>query len=128
MSEVDLKEENEEGVEIDIESTETESNEPEQKTESTSEISVVEEKENDDELTDYSKNVQKRIKKLTEKYRQEERDKEEASRLAQTLREENENLRSQMQNSQQAHLTEYGSRIDNQLGLAKQAYKDAPRS
>lgn len=81
--------------------------------------------QSEDELDNYSKNVQKRIKKLTEKYRQEERDREEAVRLAQTLREENENLKSQMQNSQQAHLTEYGARLENQLDLYKKAYKDA---
>jgi hypothetical protein len=81
--------------------------------------------QSEDELDNYSKNVQKRIKKLTEKYRQEERDREEAVRLAQTLREENEKLKSQMQNSQQAHLTEYGARLENQLDLYKKAYKDA---
>ena len=79
----------------------------------------------DDEVKSYSEGVQKRIKKLTEKYRQEERDREEAVRLAQTLREENEKLKSQMQNSQQGYLTEYGARLENQLNLAKQAYKDA---
>lgn len=77
------------------------------------------------ELENYSKNVQKRIKKLTEKYRQEERDREEAVRLAQKLREENEQLKTQMQTSRQAHLTEYGARLENQLNIAKQAYRDA---
>jgi hypothetical protein len=81
--------------------------------------------ESENELDNYSKNVQKRIKKLTEKYRQEERDREEAVRLAQTLREENEKLKLQMTTSQQAHLTEYGARLENQLDLYKKAYKDA---
>ena len=81
--------------------------------------------QSEDELENYSKNVQKRIKKLTEKYRQEERDREEAVRLAQTLREENEKLKTQMQSSQQGYLNEYGSRLENQLNLAKQAYRDA---
>jgi len=81
--------------------------------------------QSEDELENYSKNVQKRIKKLTEKYRQEERDREEAVRLAQALRQENENLKNQMQSSQQGYLNEYGSRLENQLNLAKQAYRDA---
>ena len=81
--------------------------------------------QSEEELENYSKNVQKRIKKLTEKYRQEERDREEAVRLAQKLREENETLKTQMQTSQQAHLTEYGQRLENQQNLAKQAYRDA---
>ena len=37
----------------------------------------------DEELDSYSKGVQSRIKKLTEKYRQEERDKAEALRVSQ---------------------------------------------
>lgn len=39
----------------------------------------------EDELDSYSKGVQNRIKKLTEKYRQEERDKAEALRVSQEL-------------------------------------------
>lgn len=78
-----------------------------------------------DELESYSKNVQKRIKKLTEKYRQEERDREEAVRIAQQLHQENQQLKTQMQSSQQGYLNEYGSRLENQLNLAKQAYRDA---
>tara|TARA_R110000803_G_scaffold139521_1_gene206142 strand:- start:58 stop:954 length:897 start_codon:yes stop_codon:yes gene_type:complete len=121
MSEEDLKEDD--NVEVELaEETVEETVEFERTT--TSDKEPVEAK-GEGELEDYSKNVQKRIKKLTEKYRQEERDKEEASRLAQTLRDENVKLKSQMANSQQAHLSEYGSRIENQLGLAKQAYKDA---
>jgi hypothetical protein len=85
----------------------------------------AEPEQSEEELENYSKNVQKRIKKLTEKYRQEERDREEAVRLAQKLREENEKLKTQVQGSQQAHLTEYGARLDNQLNLARQAYRDA---
>ena len=37
----------------------------------------------EDELENYSKGVQKRIARLTEKYRKEERDRQEAVRLAQ---------------------------------------------
>ena len=78
-----------------------------------------------DELESYSKNVQKRIKKLTEKYRQEERDREEAVRLAQQLHQENQTLKTQMQSSQQGYLNEYGSRLENQSNVAKQAYREA---
>ena len=47
----------------------------------------------EDELENYSKNVQSRIKKLTEKYRKEERDREEAVRISQSLLEENKELK-----------------------------------
>ena len=38
--------------------------------------------EGDDELENYGEKVQKRIKKLTERYRNEQRDREEAVRMA----------------------------------------------
>jgi len=124
MSEEDLKQEvQDESVEVDL----GEAPETEETTEAVETEAPVEAKQEEapDELENYSKNVQKRIKKLTEKYRQEERDKEEAARLAQKLREENEQLRSQIGSTQQAHLSEYGIRLENELNLAKQAYKDA---
>ena len=78
-----------------------------------------------EELENYSKNVQKRIKKLTEKYRQEERDRAEAVRLAQHLRDENEKLKTRMQNLDTGYLHEYGNRLQSQEATAKQAYRDA---
>ena len=57
-------------------------------------VSVAPETEsNGDELETYSRNVQSRIKKLTEKYRQEERDREEAVKLSQHLMKENQSLK-----------------------------------
>jgi hypothetical protein len=115
-----------EEVEIDLpESEEADSGEAVEAEAEPKQEAQAEPEQSGEELENYSKNVQKRIKKLTEKYRQEERDREEAVRLAQTLREENEKLKTQVQGSQQAHLTEYGARLDNQLNLARQAYRDA---
>ena len=79
----------------------------------------------EDDLESYSKNVQKRIKKLTEKYRQAERDQEEAVRLAQQLKNENDQIKSRLENLDKGYLNEYGSRLENQLNLAKQSYRDA---
>ena len=79
----------------------------------------------DDELDGYSKGVQKRIKKLTEKYRYAERDKEEAARMAKTLKEENDALSSRVQALEEGHLNEYGTRLESQLVQANAALKDA---
>ncbi len=79
----------------------------------------------DDELDNYSNKVQARIKKLTEKYRKEERDREEAVRLAQQLLQENESLKSRVQNLDKGYLSEYGTRIDAQVETAKRLYKEA---
>ena len=131
MSEEDLKQDapatEDSSVEVELEGTASEdaveSSEPDR---GAGEPAKADEPgDGGDELESYSKNVQKRIKKLTEKYRQEERDKEEAARLAQTLRQENEQLKQRMTTLDQAHLTEYGSRLDGQLNIAKQSYKEA---
>ena len=127
MSEEDLKQETtapeDDNVEIELPETAEASSAEDERQDQEPEREA--QKPAEDEHEQYSKNVQKRIKKLTEKYRQEERDKEEAARLAQVLREENEKLKAQIGSTQQAHLSEYGNRLENQLNLAKQAYKQA---
>jgi len=111
-----------EGVEIEVEATEEPTGQE-----------VVEEPEaqepaaesGDDELDSYSNKVQARIKKLTERYRKEERDREEAVRLAQQLLQENESLKSRVQNLDKGYLSEYGTRIDAQVEATKRLYKEA---
>jgi hypothetical protein len=111
-----------EGVEVEVEAAEEPAGQE-----------VVEEPEaqepaaesGDDELDSYSNKVQARIKKLTERYRKEERDREEAVRLAQQLLQENENLKSRVQNLDKGYLSEYGTRIDAQVETAKRLYKEA---
>lgn len=79
----------------------------------------------DEELESYSRNVQNRIKKLTEKYRKEERDREEAVRLAQQLMQENQKLRGRVEQLDSGYLGEYGARVEAQVSAARQAYKEA---
>jgi hypothetical protein len=97
---------------------------------SSEEIEVVEqekteEPKQEDELDSYSKGVQSRIKKLTEKYRQEERDKSEAVRLSQDLIEENKKLKTRVQALDTGYLSEYGSRLQSQTEAAKRMMKEA---
>jgi type II secretory pathway pseudopilin PulG len=80
---------------------------------------------NEDELDSYSKGVQTRIKKLTERYRQEERDKSEAVRLSQQLIEENNKLKTRVKALDTGYLSEYGSRLQSQTEGAKRIYKEA---
>ena len=79
----------------------------------------------EDELGEYSKIVLSRIKRLTEKYRKEERDREEAVRLSQQLLEENKKLKGRMQQLDTGYLSEYGTRLQTQTEAAKRAYKEA---
>lgn len=81
--------------------------------------------ESDEELEQYSKGVQERIKKLTAKYRQAERDQQEAVRLAQTLKQQNEQLQKKVKGLDEGYLNEYGQRLEAQAEKAKQVYRDA---
>ena len=96
--------------------------EPEQQEEEKSSVAAQPE---ESELDSYSKGVQSRIKKLTEKYRQEERDKAEALRVSTQLLEENKKLKSRVQALDTGYLSEYGSRIESQTDAAKRVYKEA---
>jgi len=108
-----------ETVEVQVEDPKPEGTSQQEATESSEETSQAEEIEN------YSKGVQERIKKLTSKYRQEERDREEAQRLSQKLLEENKDLKSRMKNLDQGYLMEYGTRLESQEDQAKRLYKEA---
>ena len=79
----------------------------------------------DDELAQYSKGVQARIKKLTEKYRREERDKAEAVRLAQLALEENKKLQERLKLLDRGYVAEYGTRLNAQLDSVRKKFKDA---
>ena len=118
----------EEKVEIEVETEEIEVivEEPESSEESVKvEKAEAEEPAADEELESYSKNVQSRIKKLTEKYRQEERDREEAVRLSQQLLEENKNLKTRMQTLDTGFLNERDSSLKARTEAAKRALKEA---
>jgi hypothetical protein len=99
--------------------------EQEQEQEEQEQKSAVAQEPEESELDSYSKGVQSRIKKLTEKYRQEERDKAEAVRVSTQLLEENKKLKSRVQALDTGYLSEYGTRIESQTDAAKRAYKEA---
>lgn len=85
----------------------------------------VKQASSEEELDTYSKGVQSRIKKLTEKYRQEERDKGEAVRFSQQLLDENNKLKTRVRALDTGYLSEYGSRLESQTDGAKRIYKEA---
>ena len=114
-----MSEENEEVLEENTEKLEVSIEEPEETEKKASS------KGSDDELDSYSKNVKNRIKKLTEKYRQEERDREEAVKLSQHLLQENQSLKGRVQALDSGYLNEFGNRLTSQTETVKQAYKDA---
>ena len=68
----------------------------------------------DDEHLDYSKNVQKRIDKLTRKAREAERQQEAAISFARNMQSENQALKGRVQNLDEGYVNEYGDRIASQ--------------
>ena len=112
-------------VEAEDETVEVTVDATEEVAEDSAEQAVQSSEGDEEELTDYSKRVQKRIKDLTDKYRKEERDREEAVRIAQTIKGENDQLKERLKNLDQGYLTEYGSRLESQLDQAKAAYREA---
>jgi len=134
MAEEKLEQEvlEDEGVEVEVEVKEEESSKTEipvvteeVKEEEPAPVETTESETTEDELETYSTKVQNRIKKLTEKYRKEERDREEAVRMAQQLLGENQQLKNRMQNLDKGYLTEYGTRLDSEVTNAKRLYKEA---
>ena len=83
------------------------------------------EAENEDELEQYSDSVQKRISKLTHRYREEERQRQAAIEYAEAVKKQNEELRSRLDQLDQSYVGEFGTRVDSQVAAAKEAYKKA---
>ena len=96
-----------------------------EKDKKTEQVTEVKEEKKEDEVTEYSKKVQTRINQITDRYRKEQRDKEEAVRLARELKEQNSKLETQIQNLDKGYISEYGTRIESQLAAASDAYKKA---
>ena len=107
------------GVEVEIDSTE------EDEKPSKPERVEAESAADPDELESYSQKVQGRIKKLTEKYRKEERDREEAVTMAQRLLDENTKLKTQVKNLDKGYVNSEESRIKSQVAAVKQQYREA---
>ena len=110
------------GVEVEIDSTEEDEkpSNPEKV-----EAETAEPAGEPDELESYSQKVQGRIKKLTEKYRKEERDREEAVTMAQRLLDENTKLKTQVKNLDKGYVNSEESRIKSQVAEVKQQYREA---
>tara|TARA_R110002153_G_scaffold104963_2_gene243170 strand:+ start:1336 stop:2250 length:915 start_codon:yes stop_codon:yes gene_type:complete len=125
MSEEYIKPVEDEGQEIIIEQdTDTEAP-AEEKFEAASEESYKSPAGDEDELESYSKGVQKRISRLTERYRKEERDRQEAVRVAQQLLQEKQNLEGRLKQLDSGYLQQYGARAQAQVESARRNYKDA---
>jgi len=121
----DLAEKEElEVIETEDEAQEVETQEAE--VQADAETDEPEEKaDNEDELASYSESVQRRIRTLTGKYREEERQRQAAIEYAEAVQKQNEELKSRLDRLDQSYVGEFGNRIESQVVAAKEAYKKA---
>ena len=119
---VKVEEIEEEGQEIEIE----------EKVDDSKEEVVVDSKapaedkqEEPDELSEYSESVKKRISKLTSKFREEERQRNEAIKFAEAVKQQNEELKAKLDKLDNTYVGEFDTRVQSQSIAAKEAYRKA---
>ena len=120
-----MADENEDGTEDLGQDIIVETEEDSSEDSNASRVKAAPEAGDDEELSSYSKGVQQRISKLTERYRKEQRDREEATRLSQTLLTENQQLKARVQALDTGYISEYGARLQTQEAAVKNAYRAA---
>ena len=85
----------------------------------------AEEKQQSDGLDDYSESVKKRIANLTKKYREAERQREEALKYAEGLRKQYEDSQIKYSQLDKGYLSEFESRVTTQTEVVKDNLKRA---
>lgn len=113
------KPEEEEGQEIELETKEEETDEVQVE-------SKDKEKTDDaDDLSEYSESVKKRISKLTNRFREEERQRQAAVEYAEAVKKQNEELKARIDKLDNTYVGEFDTRLQSQSIAAKEAYKKA---
>ena len=114
-----------ESLEVTLEEENTKVAEPE-KTEEAPAVEVEETKQdNTDETREYSASVKKRIDKLTKRLREAERREEAAVAYAQGVQKESKQIKDKYETLDKNYIDEFGTRVENQLDLAKNKLKNA---
>ena len=86
------------------------------------------EKEEGDEVKEYSEGVQKRIAKLTRKMREAERQKEEAIAFAESTHRQKNELEGRLSKLDKSYTSEFETRVKTNMSAARQALKTAIES
>ena len=82
----------------------------------------------DDDLSEYSDSVKKRISKLTNRFREEERQRKAALDYAESIKKQNEDLKARLDKLDNNYVGEFDNRVTAQAQAAKEAYKKALES
>tara|TARA_R100000654_G_scaffold33860_1_gene59235 strand:- start:653 stop:1573 length:921 start_codon:yes stop_codon:yes gene_type:complete len=84
-----------------------------------------EEDSKDDGLDKYSKNVQRRIKKLLDRVEKTEQREQEALRFAETAKKKYEEYETKIKSLDENYIAEYENRVKSQIEQTKKVYQDA---
>lgn len=122
-----MNQEAEENVTFDVEDSESVEVATEEKPEQLSGSSdfVDSEGASDDDLENYSGNVQKRINQLTAKRKQAMEEAEAAYQYAQQMAQENTQIKARLNQLDQGYTNEYGARVESQMEQAKKLLREA---
>ena len=82
----------------------------------------------DEDLSEYSESVKKRISKLTNRFREEERQRKAALDYAESIKKQNEDLKARLDKLDNNYVGEFDNRVTAQAQAAKEAYKKALES
>ena len=82
----------------------------------------------DEDLSEYSDTVKKRISKLTNRFREEERQRKAALDYAESVKKQNEDLKQRLETLDTNYVGEFDTRVTAQSQAAKEAYKKALES
>lgn len=89
------------------------------------ESAETETEDKEDELGQYSESVQRRISKLTSKFREEERQRQAAIEFAEAVQKQNQELRARVDKLDNSYVGEFGNRVESDAIAAKEEYKKA---
>ena len=85
----------------------------------------VKTKEAEDDHSDYSASVKKRIAKLTKKFRDEEEQRLAAIEFAESVKKQNDELKAKLDKLDTTYVGEFDTRVQSQAAAAKEAYRKA---
>jgi len=119
QEDVKVEEAEEEGQEIEVAEKEQETDEV------AVEAKDKPKSEDGDDLSEYSDSVKKRISKLTNRFREEERQRQAAVEYAEAVKKQNEELKTRIDKLDTTYVGEFDTRVQSQSIAAKEAYKKA---
>ena len=120
-----MQEELTENEELEVIAEDEEGGEVEEQKEELKADDQAASKDDDDELENYSESVQRRIRKLTSKYREEERQRQAAIEYAEAVKKQNDELQQRLTKLDESYVGEFGTRLESQVIAAKEAYRKA---